>query len=1010
MRFLVVLIVCLVILFVSGRFSEAVASGETGAVQYAIKVRLEPSGGTLEGTARITLPADRKRWEVDVTGLEAVEAVQSGRRLKPKRGILRARPGELKISYRAGFAARAGEVRTDPENPGVVEDNLISPEGVVLLGGWYPQVLGVPTARFSLKAVVPEGFEAVSEAEDISAGLADPEDGTVEFSFLFPYPVEHITLVAGPYNVYRAEAGDVDVYGYFFPGSDSLAGDYVKGAAEYIRMYATLFGSTPYSRFSVVENVLPTGYSMPTYTLLGSRVLRLPFILKTSLGHETLHQWFGSSVYVDYGGGNWAEGLTAYMAEHYYEEAGGRGAEHRKKLLMDYRAYSGQDTGALEGFAFRTDRASRSLGYGKGALVFHMLRMELGDDAFIGMLGGLAKQRFRMATWDDIQAQAEEASGRELDWFFEQWVERPGIIDLKITDVTDQYLDGGYKIRFVLEQDGPAYRFRLPVLVRTEGGGLVEETGEIKGPREVVVMDLPASPEELVLDKDYHLMRELADEEAAPRLSALLGARNRVVVTPSTGEDDIALYAPLVNTLEAMGFKVVSGGPGALAEIAGGGALVPATEVELLSLLFGRVPDTGKGGFALKVLANPLSERGAVAIVSARDGEEASAAVAKLRHYGQYTALAFEQGRNTRKVTEPGASGISIGLATSPAFVRTSQTLGFEDVIDEIARADVIYVGESHTNMGDHKLQLRVLKTLHERGHKVAVGMEMFGPGGQEGLDAYVRGETDEQEFLLDSKYFESWGMNFHLYREILDYARAGGIPVVALNQKKATVKKVAGGGLGSLGPEELEALPSRIDLTDMTYKRRLDAILGLHKEQPGLRSLTFFQAQVLRDEAMAENLVEFMAANPDHKVVVVVGQGHVAFGEGIPRRQKERNGRDYVILVNSDTGSVDPAMADFVFFAPEPSVPAFPAIGISVGKDSRGLLVRSIQSGGPAEKAGMRAGDIIIEAGGREHEDVGSLKATLFAHPEGQDFVVKVLRKRSFGKFKELELKIRLR
>ena len=59
---------------------------------------------------------------------------------------------------------------------------------------------------------------------------------------------------------------------------------------------------------------------MATLTLLGSDVINLPFIVKTSLGHEILHQWFGNSVYVNHKKGNWAEGLTSYLSDHYYKE------------------------------------------------------------------------------------------------------------------------------------------------------------------------------------------------------------------------------------------------------------------------------------------------------------------------------------------------------------------------------------------------------------------------------------------------------------------------------------------------------------------------------------------------------------------------------------------------------------------------------------------------------------------------------------------------------------------
>src|SRR5512142_2021373 len=104
-------------------------------------------------------------------------------------------------------------------------------------------------------------------------------------------------------------------------------------------MYHALLRPYPYKRFSVVENILPTGYSMPTFTLLGKEIVRLPFIPETSLGHEITHQWFGNYVYWSGGRGNWLEAITTYLSDQYYQEQQGKGWEYRKKVLTDYQSY-----------------------------------------------------------------------------------------------------------------------------------------------------------------------------------------------------------------------------------------------------------------------------------------------------------------------------------------------------------------------------------------------------------------------------------------------------------------------------------------------------------------------------------------------------------------------------------------------------------------------------------------------------------------------------------------------
>jgi aminopeptidase N len=106
----------------------------------------------------------------------------------------------------------------------------------------------------------------------------------------------------------------------------TLARPYLDATADYIRFYSQLIGPYPYAKFALVENFWETGYGMPSFTLLGSKVIRLPLILHSSYPHEILHNWWGNGVYVDTAGGNWSEGLTSYLADHLIREQQGRGA------------------------------------------------------------------------------------------------------------------------------------------------------------------------------------------------------------------------------------------------------------------------------------------------------------------------------------------------------------------------------------------------------------------------------------------------------------------------------------------------------------------------------------------------------------------------------------------------------------------------------------------------------------------------------------------------------------
>ena len=194
-------------------------------------------------------------------------------------------------------------------------------------------------------------------------------------------------MASDQYRVVRDRFAGVDILAYFFPADAELAPTYIEWTKRYLKLYGEMLGPYPYKRFSIVENILPTGYSMPTFTLLGQDVVRLPFIPETSLGHEVLHQWFGNLVYIDYAKGNWAEGLTTYLADHLFEEQKNAGTAYRKALLIDYQSYVHEGNEfPLTDFRVRTDNASKAIGYGKAAMVFHMLKKGLGSDVFLRSL------------------------------------------------------------------------------------------------------------------------------------------------------------------------------------------------------------------------------------------------------------------------------------------------------------------------------------------------------------------------------------------------------------------------------------------------------------------------------------------------------------------------------------------------------------------------------------------------------------------------------------------------
>ena len=201
-------------------------------------------------------------------------------------------------------------------------------EGSFLSAGsaWYPQP--APLFSYQIKLTLPADQRGLVAGQRIAETLPGKGGDRYQASFEFSQPADGIDLMTGPWIVRekvvdRRNEVPLVVRTYFPSDLDAtpgLAQAYLDDSVTYIARYSQQIGAYPYSTFSIVASPLPTGFGMPTLTYLGADVLRLPFIRKTSLGHEILHNWWGNGVYVDYTRGNWSEGLTTFMADYAYKE------------------------------------------------------------------------------------------------------------------------------------------------------------------------------------------------------------------------------------------------------------------------------------------------------------------------------------------------------------------------------------------------------------------------------------------------------------------------------------------------------------------------------------------------------------------------------------------------------------------------------------------------------------------------------------------------------------------
>jgi aminopeptidase N len=970
-----------------------------------IRVDIDIPGREITGKASAEMPRGKTLW-IYGGGLELTHITLGGETLRPhvEGGYFRvtATGDDTRLVIR--FIGRLPSLDTakGETGPRFFTGNFMAPQAAVLLEGWCPTFKGL--AQYHLEACIPEELTAVSEADAVTT-VVTPR-GRI-YSFDFPHPRTGPSLVVGPYQVSLHRYHDVELAGYFFPEDSQLAERYLDKARDFLSRYEQLLGPFPFKRFAVVENRAPTGYGLATYTLLGQQVAELPFIADTSLGHEILHSWFGNCIYMEHDTGNWTEGLTTYLSDILFREGKGRGGEERHFLTINYQSYVHKDNAiALAQFEEQTDRAARAVGYQKGAMVFHMLRNEVGEEVFDRALRTFVNEyRFSTAGWHDIRTVYERSAGKSLASFFEQWLGRADVPCISLSGgAREDFTGKERRLRFTVEQSTEQpYILSVPVLVETTKG-TEHHTVRVQHQQDTVEIEVDGRPIAITLDPDYELMRNLFPQEFPPVLSRLFGAERKYCILPVRGREK---YERFSDSLKELGFSTIR--PEDLENEAGlpdGALLVLGDPEPRLRRLVEDIAEPEQG-VALAVREDPLDPRSVIALVKASSAEELEPLLRKLPHYGRNNSLKFAKGQVEDMHTVDLQGGVRREIEEEIKGIAATDLSPIERIIEDIASKQIIYVGERHDDYSNHLAELRVIQGLRDSGGQLAVGMEMFQRPFQDVLDRYIGGEIDEETFLRKSEYFDRWGYDYGLYRPIITFCKENGIPLVALNLTKEISKKVAREGLSSLNDDEILQIPENLDWTNTAYK---DWLGGIYKEHPAEEVSgfeTFYQAQILWDETMAESVHEYLSSHPGAQMVVLAGNGHVAYGYGIPSRACRRGKYEQAILSCVGDTDIEPDMADYFLFLRRVPPPFTATLGVLLKAGEKGLTIKRIVPESPADKAGLKAGDLILSLDGETISDLTDLKLVLSLKNERDTAKIVVKRVRWMAPDRILELPV---
>lgn len=449
------------------------------------------------------------------------------------------------------FRIEYSGIINDPIQPGKTlihvrgdsTSGIISEKGVYIssVTGWYADT-DVSMATYRVAAYVPSDWYVCTQGDLIERDIVEDRRVSVWDSKV---QTDGCVLVANAFKKRTRTIQGVDCSTYFLQDDENLSNSFFDKLDEYLPAYVKLFGDFPFTRFDITENFFSTGYGMPGYTLLGNRVLRMPYAtLEGSLAHEMVHCYWGNYVVPDWNNGNWCEGLTYYTTNYYWNILSGNLEAAKDFRVTDMIKFAMQvpveEQYPLRKFRSKFTVIDGNIGYGKSSAVFGMLHNRLGDDNFFKALQRIIDVHGGEITdWDQFRMIFEDISGENLQLFFSTWLDNKGAPALSCDSIKQTKSGNSYMLEFNINQEDEAFHFWLPVVFKTATGETTE-TLLVDSTSNEYKLSFLNKVESFELDPEHTVFRKIYENEYIPNLSAASEASDSVIVIlPSGGNDDM---------------------------------------------------------------------------------------------------------------------------------------------------------------------------------------------------------------------------------------------------------------------------------------------------------------------------------------------------------------------------------------------------------------------------------------------------------------------------------------
>jgi aminopeptidase N len=488
---------------------------------YVIDVTLDPAQHTLQATAKVSLTAldnvDQPTFEFNSALKLNKITDDKGHLINGERGqnaTVRVTPtAPLQKGDKAVYTFDYGGTLTgDEESPveGLKLDTIGDPITYLLYPArWFPMV-GYLTDRFTADITVhiPTGYKVLGSG---STGAPKSAGGQDIYQFNWDRPGFPGTIVAGKFVDPTSISGAANIRVFTTAAHKQAAAPYAQVAAREFDFFTGSFGTTETPRLNIVEipeGTVPAFWAPEMALIAGSRIndrtgARL-------LANTLAHQWFGNQISPATLNDAWiTNGMARYAELMYVGDVSGESALSTAVTDISAGALA-YDTIPLTA-AGRLDPFSvefQSMTLEKGAMVFHMLRFELGNETFIKTLQTLlTKYTDKPVKTSDVEQVAESASQQNLTPFFAQWLDGTGAPEFK--DKYSVYRLGngtGFRTIGEIQQDLDLFNMPVELQVQTEGKTETKKI-DVVGTDSQYVIDTFGRPREIVVDPNNDVLK-----------------------------------------------------------------------------------------------------------------------------------------------------------------------------------------------------------------------------------------------------------------------------------------------------------------------------------------------------------------------------------------------------------------------------------------------------------------------------------------------------------------------